>query len=376
MSPVPLHVVETERVHGPLTSSETRTSPGTSNWLNHPTSRSPARTGSVRVRVYDGRRVAGEAAAPWTNSGDCAGVVTVRGAEAARGGGRHGRRGGIGAEDGAHRVPFDGVAKGGRPVLGARGARRDVLFIDGPARRLCARRVRDAIAASRRDRPGSGVGKQGREHELARTHRRGRTGVDDPSLITVRSGDLVERAGEGDARIVGDRPLQERARRGGHGNGDPAGRRAAVLAVVEGDVTRVVIEGLRSGRRPRPGAVHVVRYLDLPGDVVLGEPPDQQIAPGDRTGERDGGRRDPRTGCECRSLDECRGGGLGEGRAGKEGTQSGNHGTASTGVGGRQKLHGNSLLYKGMSDSSLSLARLRPGAIWGFQRAVHAGPPT
>src|SRR5207249_8175334 len=173
---------------------------------------------------------------------------------------------------------------------------------------------RDAIAASRRDRPGSGVGKQGREHELARTHRRGRTGIDDPSLITVRSGDLVERAGEGDARIVGDRPLQERARRGGHGNGDPAGRRAAVLAVVEGDVTRVVIEGLRSGRRPRPGAVHVVRYLDLPGDVVLGEPPDQQIAPGDRTGERDGGRRDPKTGCECRSLDECRGGRLGEGR--------------------------------------------------------------
>src|SRR5207247_10845800 len=85
MSPVPLHVVETERVHGPLTSSETRTSPGTSNWLNHPTSRSPARTGSVRVRVYDGRRVAGEAAAPWTNSGDCAGVVTVRGADGAEG---------------------------------------------------------------------------------------------------------------------------------------------------------------------------------------------------------------------------------------------------------------------------------------------------
>src|SRR2546429_9695527 len=85
MSPVPFHVVETERVHGLLTSSETRTSPGTSNWLNHPTSRSPARTGSVRVRVYDGRRVAGEAAAPWTNSGGCAGGVTVRGGDGAEG---------------------------------------------------------------------------------------------------------------------------------------------------------------------------------------------------------------------------------------------------------------------------------------------------
>src|SRR5207247_7078504 len=94
------------------------------------------------------------------------------------------------------------------------------------------------------------------------------------------------------------------------------------------------------------------------------------------TGERDGGRRDPRTGCECRSLDECRGGRLGEGRGGKEGTQSGHHGTASTGVGGRQKLHGNSLLYKGMSDSSLELGQTSTGRHLGFQRAVHAGPPT
>src|SRR5207247_3749977 len=85
MSPVPPHVVETERVHGPLTLSETRTWPGTSNWLNHPTSRSPAATGSARVRLYDERRPAGEAATPWTNSGDTAGVVTVRGADGAEG---------------------------------------------------------------------------------------------------------------------------------------------------------------------------------------------------------------------------------------------------------------------------------------------------
>src|SRR6266480_3614475 len=318
MSPVPPHVVETERVHGPLTLSETRTWPGTSNWLNHPTSRSPAATGSARVRLYDERRPAGEAATPWTNSGDTAGVVTVRGAEGGGGGGWHGRRRGIGMEDGAHRVPFDGVAKGGRPVLGARGARRDVLFIGGPARCLRARRVRDALAASRRDRAGSGVGDQGREHELARAHRRGRTGVDDPSLITVRSGDLVERAREGDARIVGDSPLQERGRGDGYGNGDPAGRRPAVLAVVQGDVARVVIEALRSGRRARPGAVHVVRYPNLPGSVVLAEPPDQQIPLGNRAGECDRGRRDLGS-RECHSLNEGRGGRLGKGRTGKEG---------------------------------------------------------
>src|SRR5436853_6233487 len=80
MSPAPLNVVETERVHGPLTLSETCTSPGTSNWLNQPTSRSPAATGSVRVRVSDATR-SDEAAAPWMNSGDWAGVVTVRGAD-------------------------------------------------------------------------------------------------------------------------------------------------------------------------------------------------------------------------------------------------------------------------------------------------------
>jgi len=83
MSPVPLHVVETERVQGPLTLSETRTWPATLYWLNHPISRSPARTGSVRVRVCDVERKAGEAATPWTNSGDTAGVVIVRGADGA-----------------------------------------------------------------------------------------------------------------------------------------------------------------------------------------------------------------------------------------------------------------------------------------------------
>src|SRR5437870_12997413 len=81
MSPAPPHVVETERVQAPLTLSETRTWPDALYWPNHPTSRSPARTGSLRVRVYDGRRLAGEAATPWTNSGDTTGVVTVKGAE-------------------------------------------------------------------------------------------------------------------------------------------------------------------------------------------------------------------------------------------------------------------------------------------------------
>ena len=83
MSPVPLHVVATERVHGPLTLSETCTWPDAPNWLNHPTSRSPAETGWVRVRVYDVEGEGGEAAAPWTNSGDTAGVVTARGADCA-----------------------------------------------------------------------------------------------------------------------------------------------------------------------------------------------------------------------------------------------------------------------------------------------------
>ena len=83
MSPAPLNVVETERVQRPLTLSETCTSPGTSNWLNQPTSRSPAATGSVRVRVSDATLPPDETAAPWMNSGDWAGVVTVRGSDGA-----------------------------------------------------------------------------------------------------------------------------------------------------------------------------------------------------------------------------------------------------------------------------------------------------
>src|SRR5207247_4510721 len=97
-------------------------------------------------------------------------------------------------EDGAHRVPLYGVREGGTPGLGARGAPGDVLSKDGPARCLCATRIRYALAASGRDRAGKGVGYQGREHELARTHRGGCTALDDLSLITLRRGGLVRRA--------------------------------------------------------------------------------------------------------------------------------------------------------------------------------------
>src|SRR5712691_2497004 len=83
MSPVPFHVVETERVHRPLTLSETCTWPDALYWLNHPTSRSPAATGWLSVRAYDLKRLPGDAATPWTNSGDWAGAVTTRGADCA-----------------------------------------------------------------------------------------------------------------------------------------------------------------------------------------------------------------------------------------------------------------------------------------------------
>src|SRR5207245_9405135 len=92
-----------------------------------------------------------------------------------------------------------------------------------------------------------------------------------------------------------------------YGDGDPVGSRLAVLAVVEGDVARVAHEGHRPGR-PGPGPVHVVRYLNLLGGVELGNPPDQQIPPGNGAGERDGDRRNPRPGRRCRSLDEGPGG--------------------------------------------------------------------
>src|SRR5205823_245144 len=133
----------------------------------------------------------------------------------------------------------------------------------GTVRCLRPRPVRYALAASGRHRAGRAAGHQGCEHELTRTHGRGRAAVDGGSQI-ARRGDLVQRAGESDARIVGDGSLQVRGGGDGRGNRHPAGRRLAVLAVVEDDVTRIVLEGQRSGR-PRPGAVHVVRHLHLPG---------------------------------------------------------------------------------------------------------------
>src|SRR2546430_11778231 len=80
MSPVPPHVVETERVQGPLTLSETCTWPDALYWPNHPTRRSPARTGLLSVSLDDVRREAGEAPTPWSNSGDTAGVGAGGGA--------------------------------------------------------------------------------------------------------------------------------------------------------------------------------------------------------------------------------------------------------------------------------------------------------
>src|SRR5207245_10674222 len=81
MSPVPPHVVETERVQVPLTLSETRSWPDALYWPNHPTRRPPARTGALRVSLYDVRREPGEAATPCTNSGDTAGVATAQAAD-------------------------------------------------------------------------------------------------------------------------------------------------------------------------------------------------------------------------------------------------------------------------------------------------------
>src|SRR5213083_2853379 len=145
MSPDPPHVDETERVQGPLTLSETCTWPDAPNWPNHPTSRSPAETGWVRVRVYDvegvdrigvvGRRrdvrveedrgvgprradggtvsvhgIAGDAAARRRpREGDPRGGH-AGGLEADGRGGDSWRRGGSGMEDGAHRDPVGGGA--------------------------------------------------------------------------------------------------------------------------------------------------------------------------------------------------------------------------------------------------------------------------
>ena len=248
-----------------------------------------------------------------------------------------GRGGGTGMKDGAHREPVGGGGKGGRPVLAARGARRDVRFVGRSARCLGAKRVRHALAASGRHRAGRAAGHQGCEHQLARTHLRGRTGVDGCSHA-ARRGDLVQRPGEGDARIVGDRSLQVRARGGGHGDRHPAGRRLTVLAVVEGDVARVVEEGQRC-RRSRPGAVHAVRYPNLLGGVVLRKPADQQIPLSNRAGECDRDRRDPRPGRECRSLDPGRGGRAGDRRAWKENSEGGEHGKARGGQGRSRRFH-------------------------------------
>src|SRR5437016_6656876 len=266
------------------------------------------------------------------------------GLEAGGGGGGLGRRGGKGMKDGAHRVPVAGSGKGGRPVLGAPGARRDVLFVGRSSRCLRPRRVRYAQAASGRHRAGRGAGHHGREHELARTHGRSRTGVDGRPVGNARRGDLVQRAGEGDARVVGDSALQERGRGDGDGDCHPTGRRPAVLAVVEGDVTRVVKKGLRAGR-PRPGAVHVVRYLHLLGGVVLTEPPDQQIPLGNRAGECDGERREPRPGGECRPLDEGRGDRLGDRGAWKGNPEYGNDSQASSGQSRRRIFYSHFILF-------------------------------
>ena len=257
-------------------------------------------------------------------------------------------------EDGAPREPVGGGAKRGRPLLGARGARRDVLFERGAVPRLRPGRVRHAEAAPGRHRAGSGRGHQGREHELPRIHRRSCTRVNGRS-VTARSDDLVQRAGESDARIVGDGSLQERGGGGGYGDRHPAGRPLAVLPIVESDVPRVVHEVQRPGR-PRPGAVHVVRYLNLPGDVVLREPPDQQIPARDRVGECDGGGQHPIPGRECPPLDEGRGGRLTGGRAGKESCEGSDHDRASSAEGRRRTFHGNSLPDKSENGERRELA--------------------
>src|SRR5205809_6402617 len=317
----------------------------------------PGRPDGGTVSVHG---IAGDAAARRRprEGGACRGHAG--GVEAGRGGGGHGRRAGNGVEDGAHRVPAAGGAKGGRPLLGARRARRDVLFERGAVGSLRPRRVRYAGAASGRHRAGRIAAQQGGEHQLARTYPGGRTGVDGRSL-TARGDDLVQRAGDGDAGVVGDGALQVRGVGGGDGEGHSTRRRLAVLAVVQRDVPRVVQEVQRLGR-PRPRAVHVVRYLNLPGDVVLREPPDQQIPAGDRAGERDRGRQDPRPGRECRPLDEGRGGRSGDGRGQKD-SQGGHHGKANGARGRRQKFHGNLLLCR--CEGGWTLRRIRFDAVWG-----------
>src|SRR5437899_11222491 len=96
--------------------------------------------------------------------------------EAGGGGGWPGRSGKR-MKDGAHRVPVGGRGEGGRPVLAARGARRDVLFIGGSVPCLRPRRVRHAQTASGRHRAGRDAGHKGREKEYARIYSPGPTRV-------------------------------------------------------------------------------------------------------------------------------------------------------------------------------------------------------
>src|SRR5207247_9534467 len=70
------------------------------------------------------------------------------GLEAGGAGGSVGRGGGTGIKDGAHHEPVGGGGKGGRAVLAAFGARRDVLFVGGSVRCLGTSRVRYPRAAS------------------------------------------------------------------------------------------------------------------------------------------------------------------------------------------------------------------------------------
>src|SRR5947199_7014617 len=241
MSPVPPHVVETERVHGPLTLSENRTWPGTSNWLNHPTSRSPAATGSVRVRLYDERRPAGEAATPWTNSGDTAGVE------------RPGRM---------SKVRSGGYAPTAMPTRrrGSRGS-------GGPTPRRCrARPPRQRVRTSRRGRRGAG-GERGRGGARSAPRHRSPPGGAGPATArrARRAPDCVRgcargRAGprprpparrldEVDVRLAGEKG--RRARPPGRAGACAAPLRGeAVIAAVHGREMEVHLPGLRGGRRP------------------------------------------------------------------------------------------------------------------------------
>src|SRR2546430_1492008 len=159
MSPAPPNVVETERVHGPLTLSRTCTWPGALNWPNHPTRRSPGKTGSVRP----------------------GGSAAIRPAEHTPASQR----------DLAKTAP--------RMAAATRGGRAEVLFAGGPVPRLRPGRGRSRPAGSGAPGAGRAAGHQGREEALARVGRRGRPGVAGRPPTAPR-GDLVQGAGARDAR--------------------------------------------------------------------------------------------------------------------------------------------------------------------------------